>query len=77
MDLRSLIEQNKQNYILTPLSRMTNYAVLRFGDLKPHPKVSSHLVIEFDYRFSVISGVMHSCDISRIALLEILSFNKL
>lgn len=34
VDLRSLVEQNKQNFI-PPSSRMTNYVVLRFGDLKP------------------------------------------
>ncbi|KAL6501182.1 hypothetical protein OROHE_025045 [Orobanche hederae] len=36
VDLRSLVEQNKQNFI-PPSSRMTNYVVLRFGDLKPDP----------------------------------------
>uniref|UniRef100_A0A0V0I7N4 Putative sporulation protein RMD1-like n=1 Tax=Solanum chacoense TaxID=4108 RepID=A0A0V0I7N4_SOLCH len=33
VDLRSLVEQNKQNFI-PPSSRMTNYVVLRFGDTK-------------------------------------------
>ncbi|PIN16714.1 hypothetical protein CDL12_10628 [Handroanthus impetiginosus] len=36
VDLRTLVEQNKQNFI-PPSSRMTNYVVLRFGDLKPNP----------------------------------------
>ncbi|KAL6565336.1 hypothetical protein OROGR_002287 [Orobanche gracilis] len=36
VDLKSLVEQNKQNFI-PPSSRMTNYVVLRFGDLKPDP----------------------------------------
>ncbi|KAG8390661.1 hypothetical protein BUALT_Bualt01G0106800 [Buddleja alternifolia] len=36
VDLRSLVEQNKQNFI-PPSSRMTNYVVLRFGDLRPDP----------------------------------------
>ncbi|XP_073125565.1 protein RETARDED ROOT GROWTH-LIKE [Henckelia pumila] len=36
VDLRTLVDQNKQNFI-TPSSRMTNYVVLRFGDLKSDP----------------------------------------
>ncbi|KAL6578036.1 hypothetical protein OROMI_010364 [Orobanche minor] len=36
VDLRSLVEQNKQNFI-PPSSRMTNYVVLRFGDYSPEP----------------------------------------
>ncbi|CAN4125606.1 unnamed protein product [Withania somnifera] len=36
VDLRSLVEQNKQNFI-PPSSRMTNYVVLRFGDTKNAP----------------------------------------
>lgn len=43
VDLKSLVEQNKQNFI-PPSSRMTNYVVLRFGDLKPDPNVSSFLL---------------------------------
>ncbi|KAI3470433.1 hypothetical protein Pfo_027096 [Paulownia fortunei] len=39
VDLRSLVEQNKQNFI-PPSSRMTNYVVLRFGDLRPDPNGS-------------------------------------
>lgn len=45
VDLKTLVEQNKQSFI-PPSSRMTNYVVLRFGDLKPDPSVSflsSHL----------------------------------
>lgn len=33
------MERNKQNFI-PPSSRMTNYVVLRFGDLKPEPNAS-------------------------------------
>ncbi|PSS32848.1 Sporulation protein [Actinidia chinensis var. chinensis] len=36
VDLRSLVEQNKPNFI-PPTSRMTNYIVLRFGDVKSEP----------------------------------------
>nr|KJB78905.1 hypothetical protein B456_013G024700 [Gossypium raimondii] len=32
VDLKGLVEQNKQNFI-PPTSRMTNYVVLKFGDL--------------------------------------------
>ncbi|KAK4480308.1 hypothetical protein RD792_013377 [Penstemon davidsonii] len=39
VDLKSLVEQNKQNFI-PPSSRMTNYVVLRFGDFKPDPNES-------------------------------------
>ncbi|MCD7459265.1 hypothetical protein HAX54_040502 [Datura stramonium] len=41
VDLRSLVEQNKQNFI-PPSSRMTNYVVLRFGDTKKAPS-ADHL----------------------------------
>lgn len=34
------MEQNKPNFI-PPTSRMTNYVVLRFGNEKPGPNVSS------------------------------------
>ncbi|XP_052187459.1 protein RETARDED ROOT GROWTH-LIKE [Diospyros lotus] len=36
VDLRSLVEQNKPNFI-PPTSRMTNYVVLRFGNVKSEP----------------------------------------
>ncbi|KAM3359561.1 protein RETARDED ROOT GROWTH-LIKE [Capsicum galapagoense] len=36
VDLRSLVEQSKQNFV-PPSSRMTNYVVLRFGDTKKAP----------------------------------------
>ncbi|KAL0340779.1 UNVERIFIED_CONTAM: Sporulation protein RMD1 [Sesamum radiatum] len=39
VDLRRLTEQNKQN-LIPPSSRMTNYVVLRFGDLRLDPNVS-------------------------------------
>jgi len=47
VDLRSLIEQNKQNFI-PPTSRMTNYVVLKFGN-HSDPTVSSIL-----YLYSVL-----------------------
>ncbi|KAK1409514.1 hypothetical protein QVD17_36040 [Tagetes erecta] len=34
VDLKSLVEQNRRNFI-PPTSRMTNYVVLRFGSTKP------------------------------------------
>ncbi|KAI5648777.1 hypothetical protein M9H77_34782 [Catharanthus roseus] len=37
VDLRSLVEQNKRNFI-PPTSRMTNYVVLRFGDANVEPR---------------------------------------
>nr|KAJ0190603.1 hypothetical protein LSAT_V11C800396190 [Lactuca sativa] len=39
VDLRSLVEQNRPNFI-QPTSRMTNYIVLRFGSNKPEHIVS-------------------------------------
>ncbi|KAL2896535.1 Sporulation protein RMD1 [Bienertia sinuspersici] len=36
VDLKSLVEINKHNFI-PPSSRMTNYVVLKFGNLKPEP----------------------------------------
>ncbi|KAL3650046.1 hypothetical protein CASFOL_006449 [Castilleja foliolosa] len=36
VDLKSLVEHNKQNFI-PPSSRMTNYVVLRYGDFSPQP----------------------------------------
>ncbi|XP_021744295.1 sporulation protein RMD1-like [Chenopodium quinoa] len=36
VDLKSLVELNKHNFI-PPSSRMTNYVVLKFGNLKPEP----------------------------------------
>ncbi|KAK6270897.1 hypothetical protein POUND7_007995 [Theobroma cacao] len=36
VDLRRLVEQNKQNFI-PPTSRMTNYVVLKFGNLASSP----------------------------------------
>lgn len=43
VDLRSLVEQNKQNFV-PPSSRMTNYVVLRFGDTKKAASVSVSFV---------------------------------
>ncbi|XP_074296128.1 protein RETARDED ROOT GROWTH-LIKE-like [Silene latifolia] len=36
VDLKSLVDQNRTNFI-PPSSRMTNYVVLKFGNLKPVP----------------------------------------
>jgi hypothetical protein len=36
VDLKSLVEQNKKNFI-PPTSRMTNYVVLKFGNLSQAP----------------------------------------
>ncbi|GMH11749.1 hypothetical protein Nepgr_013590 [Nepenthes gracilis] len=36
VDLKSLVDQNKPNFI-PPTSRMTNYVVLKFGNLKTEP----------------------------------------
>ena len=45
VDLRTLVEQNKPNFI-PPTSRMTNYVVLRFGDVKSEPNVSSSSLLD-------------------------------
>uniref|UniRef100_A0A2P2JRT9 Uncharacterized protein LOC105127434 n=1 Tax=Rhizophora mucronata TaxID=61149 RepID=A0A2P2JRT9_RHIMU len=42
VDLKSLVEQNKHNFI-PPTSRMTNYVVLKFGNLS-EPCVSSFML---------------------------------
>ncbi|KAL9260097.1 RETARDED ROOT GROWTH-LIKE-like protein [Drosera capensis] len=36
VDLKTLVDQNKQNFI-PPTSRMTNYVLLKFGDLRDEP----------------------------------------
>ncbi|XP_024461916.2 protein RETARDED ROOT GROWTH-LIKE isoform X2 [Populus trichocarpa] len=40
VDLKSLVEQNKKNFI-PPTSRMTNYVVLKFGNLSQAPGLGS------------------------------------
>ncbi|KAG6763589.1 hypothetical protein POTOM_031015 [Populus tomentosa] len=40
VDLKSLVEQNKNNFI-PPTSRMTNYVVLKFGNLSQAPGMGS------------------------------------
>lgn len=40
------MEQNKPNFI-PPTSRMTNYVVLRFGNVKPEPNVGLCAFFEF------------------------------
>ncbi|GFZ14822.1 sporulation RMD1-like protein, putative [Actinidia rufa] len=47
VDLRSLVEQNKPNFI-SPMSRMTNYVVLRFGNAKTEPNYGS--IVLFNVR---------------------------
>ncbi|KAK6228126.1 hypothetical protein SCA6_000466 [Theobroma cacao] len=42
VDLRRLVEQNKQNFI-PPTSRMTNYVVLKFGNLASSPGPSAFI----------------------------------
>lgn len=51
VDLRSLVDQNRQNFI-PPTSRMTNYVVLKFGTLS-NPSVSTCIA-------SVLLGYVHS-----------------
>lgn len=64
VDLRRLVEQNKQNFV-PPSSRMTNYVVLRFGDMRPNPNgLSSSLsgndccyIVVFQYGSIVLFNV--------------------
>lgn len=64
VDLRSLVEQNKQNFI-PPTSRMTNYVVLRFGDANLDPKSlgvnvngnDCHYMVVFQYGSIVLFNV--------------------
>ncbi|PIN21801.1 hypothetical protein CDL12_05492 [Handroanthus impetiginosus] len=53
VDLRSLVEQNKQNFI-TPSSRMTNYVVLGFGDLRPDPNALGSTLSGSDCCYMVV-----------------------
>ncbi|WRX12876.1 protein of unknown function DUF155 - like 1 [Theobroma cacao] len=45
VDLRRLVEQNKQNFI-PPTSRMTNYVVLKFGNLASSPKQTNSFLFK-------------------------------
>lgn len=64
VDLRSLVEQNKQNFV-PPTSRMTNYVVLRYGSSKPEPNglgvslsgSDRHYMVVFQYGSVVLFNV--------------------
>ncbi|KAF8402775.1 hypothetical protein HHK36_010865 [Tetracentron sinense] len=53
VDLRSLVDQNKANFI-PPTSRMTNYVVLRFGDLRSDPNGSDSSLSGNDCCYMVV-----------------------
>ncbi|KAA8539365.1 hypothetical protein F0562_026057 [Nyssa sinensis] len=53
VDLRSLVEQNKPNFI-PPISRMTNYVVLRFGNIKSEPHASGASLSGSDCCYMVV-----------------------
>ncbi|KAE8679455.1 ethylene-responsive transcription factor RAP2-7-like isoform X1 [Hibiscus syriacus] len=70
VDLRGLMEQNKQN-IIPPTSRMTNYVVLKFGDLScsPGPGVfisgsNCCFMVVFQYGSIVLFNV-RECDVDQ------------
>ncbi|GAB2248654.1 hypothetical protein Droror1_Dr00008536, partial [Drosera rotundifolia] len=64
VDLKTLVEQNKQIFI-PPTSRMTNYVLLKFGDLRDEPNgLGSTLtgsdcgyLLVFQYRSVVLFNV--------------------
>ncbi|OIV89003.1 hypothetical protein TanjilG_07627 [Lupinus angustifolius] len=71
IDLKSLVEQNKPNFV-TPSSRMTNYVVLRFGDLSDSRGLGSVFLngssgcymVVFQYGSIVLFNVLeHEVDI--------------
>uniref|UniRef100_A0A7N0V7Z3 DUF155 domain-containing protein n=1 Tax=Kalanchoe fedtschenkoi TaxID=63787 RepID=A0A7N0V7Z3_KALFE len=53
VDLKSLVEQNKANYI-PPSSRMTNYAVFKFGTLSTDPNGFASSLSQSDCSFMVV-----------------------
>lgn len=53
VDLRSLVEQNRPNFI-PPTSRMTNYVVFKFGDLKPDPDGFGESLSQSDCCYMVV-----------------------
>lgn len=64
------MEQNKQNFI-PPTSRMTNYAVLRFGDLRPVPNVCFFTALcnldpyaSWSMEFRVFLSILSNCIMS-------------
>ncbi|XP_039030603.1 uncharacterized protein LOC120165084 [Hibiscus syriacus] len=70
VDLRGLAEQNKQN-IIPPTSRMTNYVVLKFGDLASSPGPGVFIsgsdccfMVVFQYGSIVLFNV-RECDVDQ------------
>ncbi|XP_039021689.1 uncharacterized protein LOC120153894 isoform X2 [Hibiscus syriacus] len=70
VDLRGLVEQNKQNFI-PPTSRMTNYVVLKFGDLASSPGPGVFIsgsdccfMVVFQYG-SIVMFNVHECDVDQ------------
>ncbi|GMJ11938.1 hypothetical protein HRI_004863000 [Hibiscus trionum] len=70
VDLRGLVEQNKQNFI-PPTSRMTNYVVLKFGDLASSPGPGVFIsgsdccfMVVFQYGSIVLFNV-RECDVDQ------------
>ncbi|GAB4854901.1 hypothetical protein Ancab_023488 [Ancistrocladus abbreviatus] len=53
VDLRSLVDQNKQNFI-PPTSRMTNYVVFKFGNLRGEPNGLGSTLCGSDYIYMVV-----------------------
>ncbi|KAK9684046.1 hypothetical protein RND81_10G182600 [Saponaria officinalis] len=53
VDLKSLVDQNR-TYFIPPSSRMTNYVVLKFGNLKPVPNGMGATLSGSDCGFMVV-----------------------
>ncbi|CAM8966704.1 unnamed protein product [Rhodiola kirilowii] len=53
VDLKSLVEQNRSNYI-PPSSRMTNYALFKFGNLNSDPNGFATTLSQSDCKFMVV-----------------------
>ncbi|KAL9226980.1 hypothetical protein vseg_002732 [Gypsophila vaccaria] len=53
VDLKSLVDHNR-TYFIPPTSRMTNYVVLKFGNLKPVPKGMGATLSGSDCGFMVV-----------------------
>ncbi|KAK9283667.1 hypothetical protein L1049_011919 [Liquidambar formosana] len=53
VDLRSLVEQNRPNFI-PPTSRMTNYVVFKFGNPNPDPNVLGASLSQSDCCYMVV-----------------------
>ncbi|XP_039002377.1 uncharacterized protein LOC120128823 [Hibiscus syriacus] len=70
VDLTGLVEQNKQNFI-PPTSRMTNYVVLKFGDLASSPGPGVFIsgsdccfMVVFQYG-SIVMFNVRECDVDQ------------